>query len=283
MATLFVEAGVSKLRVTGGEPLLRKDLPTLVRMLRAIPGVVDLALTTNGLLLPQYAAALKDAGLDRVTISLDTLDDVVFRRMNGRGQSVRAVLDGIQAAEHVGLSPVKINAVIQRGVNDQSVLELAAYFRGTGHVLRFIEFMDVGNCNGWRPSDVVPSREVRDWISAKYPLAPLEANYQGEVAERYRYADGMGEIGFISSVTQPFCGSCSRARLSADGYVYTCLFATQGVDFRTLLREGASNTTLAERLRMVWEGRRDRYSEIRSEAGITTSSTKKVEMYQIGG
>lgn len=283
IATLFVEAGVSKLRITGGEPLLRKDLPTLIRMLRAIPGVLDLALTTNGLLLPQYAAALKDAGLDRVTISLDTLDDAVFKRMNGRGESVRAVLDGIQAAVHVGLRPLKINAVIQRGVNDDSALDLAAYFRGTGHILRFIEFMDVGNCNDWRPSDVVPSRELRDRISARYPLMPMEAHYHGEVAERYRYADGMGEIGFISSVTQPFCGACSRARLSADGHMYTCLFASRGVDFRTLLREGASDATLAERLRTVWAGRRDRYSEIRAEAGVATSSAKKVEMYQIGG
>ncbi|NUM52945.1 MAG: GTP 3',8-cyclase MoaA [Candidatus Hydrogenedentes bacterium] len=283
VARLFVQAGVSKLRITGGEPLLRKDLPVLIAMLREIPGVMDLALTTNGILLPQLADALKVAGLDRVTVSLDSLDDEVFKRMNGRNVSVQTVLDGIRAAEDAGLGPIKINTVVQRGVNEDGVLALAQRFRGTGAVLRFIEYMDVGNCNGWREDAVVTSRSVRDRIAAQYPLLPLGANYHGEVAERYRYADGTGEIGFISSVSQPFCGSCTRARLSADGQVFTCLFASRGTDLRTALRNGGSDEDLNGILYEVWKRRRDRYSELRADAQHSHTAVRKVEMYHIGG
>ena len=283
IARLFVAAGVSKLRITGGEPLLRKDLPNLIAMLREINGVEDLALTTNGILLPQLAAPLKAAGLDRVTVSLDALDDAVFQQMNGRGVRVAAVLDGIRAAEEAGLVPIKINAVIQHGVNDPGAVDLAAHFRGTGAIVRFIEYMDVGNCNGWQKNAVVSSRELRDRIAARFPLEPVGANYHGEVAERYRYEDGAGEIGFISSVSQPFCGSCSRARLSADGQVFTCLFASKGVDFRAPLRNDASDQELAGQLATVWRNRQDRYSETRAEIASKSPALKKVEMYHIGG
>ncbi|MCC6154193.1 MAG: GTP 3',8-cyclase MoaA [Candidatus Hydrogenedentes bacterium] len=283
IARLFVEAGVSKLRITGGEPLLRKDLPNLVAMLREIPGVDDLALTTNGILLPQLAAPLKAAGLDRVTVSLDSLDDTVFQQMNGRGVRVQSVLDGIQAAEEAGLGPIKINAVIQHGVNDSGAVDLAAHFRGTGAIVRFIEYMDVGNCNGWQKNAVVSSRELRDRIAERFPLKSASANYHGEVAERYRYTDGAGEIGFISSVSQPFCGSCTRARLSADGRVFTCLFASQGADFRAPLRNGATDNDLAQQLATVWRNRQDRYSETRAQIAAATQAIKKVEMYHIGG
>lgn len=283
IARLFVDAGVSKLRITGGEPLLRKDLVSLVALLRAIRGVEDLALTTNGILLPDVAGVLKDAGLDRVTVSLDSLDDAIFQRMNGRGAHVQSVLDGIEAARRAGLGPIKVNAVIQRGVNDTSVADFAAHFRGTDTIVRFIEYMDVGNCNGWTAKDVVPSQELRDRIAATFPLEPLDANYCGEVADRYRYTDGAGEIGFISSVTQPFCGSCSRARLSADGQAFTCLFASTGQDFRAPLRAGASDAELGEQLRGLWRSRKDRYSESRSAKAATPPSAPKVEMYHIGG
>jgi cyclic pyranopterin phosphate synthase len=283
VARLFVEAGVSKLRITGGEPLLRKDLPVLVSMLRDISGVSDLALTTNGILLPQLARTLKAAGLDRVTVSLDSLDDAVFRQMNGRGVRVQSVLDGIRAAQEAGLGPIKINSVIQRGVNEDGAVHLAAHFRGTGAIVRFIEYMDVGNCNGWHKKDVVPSHVVRDRIAERFSLEPVGANYHGEVAERYRYADGAGEVGFISSVSQPFCGSCTRARLSADGHVFTCLFASKGVDLRDALRNGASNADLTQLLHGLWRGRQDRYSESRAHGAATSESAPKVEMYRIGG
>lgn len=282
IARVFVDSGVSKLRITGGEPLLRKDLPDLVAMLREIPGVDDLALTTNGILLPQLAAPLKAAGLDRVTVSLDSLDDAVFQQMNGRGVRVADVLDGIRAAEAAGLGSVKINSVVQRGVNDAGAVDLAAYFRGTGAIVRFIEYMDVGNCNGWQKDAVVPSRDLRDRIAVRFPLEPVGANYHGEVAERYRYIDGAGEIGFISSVSQPFCGSCTRARLSADGQVFTCLFASKGTDFRAPLRSGASDNDLAQQLATVWRNRQDRYSETRAQIAANVP-LKKVEMYHIGG
>ncbi|MDZ4859106.1 MAG: GTP 3',8-cyclase MoaA [Candidatus Hydrogenedentes bacterium] len=281
VAQAFVELGVSKLRVTGGEPLLRKDLPTLVRMLRELPGVEDLALTTNGILLPIHAEALREAGLGRITVSLDTLDNEVFSRMSGRGIGVQSVLEGIAAAHEAGFGPVKINAVVQRGVNDHCTLELAEYFRNSGSVLRFIEYMDVGTCNGWRKDQVVPSRSLRDQIAERYPLKPLDKNYRGEVAERYAYADGAGEIGFISSVTQPFCGACTRARLSADGQVFTCLFASRGTDLRGPLRAGASTGELRETVARIWENRTDRYSEQRAAPHV--DGGKRIEMYQIGG
>ncbi len=283
IARLFVDAGVSKLRITGGEPLLRKDLPALVAMLREIAGVEDLALTTNAILLPQLAAPLKAAGLDRVTVSLDSLNDEVFQQMNGRGVRVQTVLDGIAAAVAAGLGPIKINSVVERGVNDTGVVDLAAHFRGTGAIVRFIEYMDVGNCNGWQKDAVVPSRELRDRIAERFPLEPIGANYHGEVAERYRYTDGAGEVGFISSVSQPFCGSCTRARLSADGHVFTCLFASKGTDFRAPLRSGASDADLTQQLATVWRNRQDRYSETRAQLAATTQTPKKVEMYHIGG
>jgi cyclic pyranopterin phosphate synthase len=245
--------------------------------------VKDLALTTNGILLPQLAVSLKTAGLDRVTVSLDSLDDAVFQQMNGRGVRVQSVLDGINAAEDAGLGPIKINSVVQRGVNDSGVVDLAARFRGSGAIVRFIEYMDVGNCNGWREGAVVSSRELRDRIAARFPLEPVDANYHGEVAERYRYTDGAGEIGFISSVSQPFCGSCSRARLSADGQVFTCLFASKGCDFRAPLRAGATDNDLAEQLATVWRSRQDRYSEVRTNVRATAGHPSKVEMYHIGG
>lgn len=283
IARLFVDAGVPKLRITGGEPLLRKDLPVLVAMLRAISGVEDLALTTNGILLPQLAGPLSAAGLDRVTVSLDSLDDAVFQRMNGRGVRVQTVLDGIRAAEEAGLGPIKVNTVVQRGINEDGIIALAEHFRGTSTILRFIEYMDVGNCNGWRKDAVVSSRVLRDRISQRYPLEPLESNYRGEVAERYRYVDGQGEVGFISSVSQPFCGSCTRARLSADGQVFTCLFASTGTDLRAPMRNGETDPQLKARLTGVWAARGDRYSELRAQQANSSASPKKVEMYHIGG
>jgi cyclic pyranopterin phosphate synthase len=280
VARVFVQLGACKLRVTGGEPLLRKDLPVLVEMLSAIDGVDDLALTTNGSLLKDHAKALRRAGLHRVTVSLDSLDEAVFRKMSGQNGGPAAVLDGIAAATEAGLRPIKINVVVKRGINDHTVVDVAERFRGTGHVVRFIEYMDVGNCNDWRREDVVPSSEVLERVSARYPLEAVHANYPGEVAERYRYADGAGEVGFISSVSAPFCGSCSRARLSADGRLFLCLFAGDGVDLRGPLREGATESDMADLVRQVWRSRDDRYSELRS-AGATSSH--KVEMYHIGG
>ncbi len=271
--------GVEKVRLTGGEPLLRKDVEKLVAMLAEIPGL-DLTLTTNGSLLPQKARALAAAGLGRVTVSLDSLDDGVFRAMNDVDFPVARVLAGIEAAAEAGLRPVKINMVVKRGVNEDSVLPMARRFKGSGHVVRFIEFMDVGTTNGWRLDDVVPARELVERIDAELPLEPLEPLYRGEVAARYRYRDGGGEIGVIASVTQPFCRDCTRARLSADGRLYTCLFAVRGHDLRALLRAGASDAELERALAGAWAGRGDRYSEIRSE---NTTGLPRVEMSYIGG
>jgi GTP 3',8-cyclase len=282
LARLFAGEGVRKIRLTGGEPLLRTGLADLVGELSAIPGIEDLALTTNGVLLAQHAAELRGQGLSRVTVSLDSVDPATFRRMSGGFDGLDRVLDGIRAALEAGLAPVKVNAVVQRGVNDGEALGLARHFRGTGVIVRFIEYMDVGNRNDWRPGLVVPSRELRDRISASWPLSPLAPTQSGEVAERYAYADGKGEIGFISSVTQPFCGGCSRARISSDGVLYTCLFAATGTDLRAALRGGQDDDEIRRTLRAVWRGRLDRYSELRSRESDATPE-RKIEMYYIGG
>jgi len=282
LARVFVGLGVRKLRLTGGEPLLRRDLPELVRQLAAIPGDVDIAMTTNGSLLAGKVDALRAAGLQRITLSLDTLDPKTFGVMSGGRGDVDAVLGAIEAAGRAGFGPLKINTVVMRGVNDDGqVLDLVERFRGTGHIVRFIEYMDVGTCNDWQRELVVPSAELRERIGARWPLVALEANYGGEVAERYAFADGAGEIGFISSVTAPFCGDCSRARLSADGRLYTCLFATSGHDLRGPMRAGASDEDLAGIIRAVWTSRDDRYSEQRSES--RNAERRRVEMYEIGG
>jgi cyclic pyranopterin phosphate synthase len=281
LARLFVQLGVSKIRLTGGEPLLRRDLPALVAQLAAIEGLDDLALTTNGALLTrEVARALRDAGLRRITISLDALSDDAFRTMNDVAFPVDRVLEAIDIAAEEGLAPVKIDCVLKRGVNDQELLPLARRFRGTGHIVRFIEYMDVGNTNGWRLEEVVPAREVLATLRSEWSLTPVEPNYAGEVAERWRYEDGAGEIGIITSVTQPFCGSCTRARLTANGSLYLCLFAGTGTDFRSLLRDGASDAEILSLLTRVWGSRTDRYSEVRANA---TPALHKVEMSHIGG
>ena len=283
LARVFVSLGVNKLRITGGEPLLRTDLPRLIAMLSSIDPAVDLTLTTNAYLLPQQARALKDAGLQRVTISLDTLDDEIFKRMNGRGFPVQRILDGIEKAAEAGLAPIKINAVVQKGVNDHTVVDVARYFKGTGHIVRFIEYMDVGNRNGWKWDHVVSASEIVSRINAELPLEPAESNYQGEVANRYRYVDGTGEIGVIASVTMPFCGDCTRARLSTDGKLYTCLFASEGLDLRDTMRSGATDDELERRIGRIWSIRSDRYSEERTELAPQQNGRQKVEMYHIGG
>ncbi len=283
LARIFVDLGVKKLRITGGEPLLRNDLPALIAMLSGIDGVEDLTLTTNGYLLAQQAQSLKDAGLNRVTVSLDSLDDEIFKKMNGRSFAPHRVLRGIEKAAEVGLSPVKINAVVQKGVNDQSVVELARHFKGSGHIVRFIEYMDVGNRNGWKWDEVVPAAEIIRRIDAELPLEPLENNYRGEVAMRHKYHDGDGELGVIASVTEPFCGDCNRSRLSTDGSLYTCLFASRGVSLRDPIRAGASDRELNELISRVWGNRTDRYSEERTELAALQNSPPKIEMYQIGG
>ena len=275
----FAGLGVEKVRLTGGEPLLRRELERLIEMLAAIPGL-DLTLTTNGSLLPQKAQTLADAGLERVTVSLDSLDDEVFKAMNDVDVPVERVLAGIEAAAAAGLAPVKVNMVVKRGANEESILPMARYFRESGHILRFIEYMDVGHTNGWRLDDVVPAEEIVATIHDQLPLEPLEPNYPGEVARRYRYVDGSGEIGVIASVTQPFCGACTRARLSAEGRLYTCLFAVEGHDLRALLRGGATDGELATAIAAVWRARGDRYSELRS---AQTAGLPKVEMSYIGG
>ncbi len=279
----FAELGVEKLRVTGGEPLLRNDLPQLVGMLTGIPGINDLTLTTNGYLLSQFARQLKDAGLGRITISLDSLDDEVFKAMNGRGFTTQRVLEAIQTANGVGLSPIKINCVVQKGVNDHTIVDLARHFKGTGHIVRYIEYMDVGNRNGWRSEHVVPADEIIARIDAEMPLEPVASNYQGEVATRYRYKDGSGEIGVIASVTKPFCGDCTRVRLSTDGRIFTCLFASKGVSLRDPMRAGATDAELREILTGIWTVRSDRYSEERAASPANQGSPRKIEMYQIGG
>ena len=277
----IVKFGATKIRLTGGEPLVRADMEVLVAMLAKIDGVKDLTLTTNAFLLAQKAKALKEAGLHRVTVSLDTMDDEIFKVMNGRGYTTHRVLEGIRAAEEVGLFPIKINAVVQKGVNDHTVVDLAGYFKGTGHIVRFIEFMDVGNLNRWKMDNVLPSAEVVQRINAVYPLEPVDPNYYGEVANRYRYKDGSGEIGVISSVTVPFCGDCTRARLSPEGGLYTCLFASQGFDLKGPLRAGATDADIEEMLAKLWHARTDRYSEERAD--LTGPQPRKVEMYHIGG
>ncbi len=283
LAQIFVDNGVEKIRLTGGEPLVRRDIEKLIKLLTAIPGLKDIALTTNGsLLTPQKARALKAAGLRRITVSLDSLDNDVFTSMNDVGFPVSKVLDAIEAAREAGLSPVKIDMVVKRGLNDQSVLDMAGHFRGSGHILRFIEFMDVGNHNGWRMDDVVSGAEIVELIGSRWPLEPVAPNYPGEVASRYRYADGQGEIGLITSVTQAFCATCTRARLSADGHLYTCLFGIKGHDFRAMLRDGSTDAEIAGFLRGIWLVRNDRYSEIRS-AQTALIPLQKVEMSHIGG
>jgi cyclic pyranopterin phosphate synthase len=283
LARLFVQLGVRKLRLTGGEPLLRANLPDLIGDLTAIPGAEDVALTTNGVLLARYASELKAAGLKRVTVSLDSLDPAVFARMSGGFGGVAEVLDGIEHARRAELTPIKVNAVVQRGINDHTALELVERFRGTGVIVRFIEYMDVGNRNHWSPELVVPSQELAARIAERWPLVGLKPGYRGEVAQRYAFADGAGEVGFISSVSQPFCGDCSRARLSSDGVVYTCLFATHGTSLRDALRGGASDEQLLETLLGLWHRRGDRYSEQRASLRAAASEARKVEMFYIGG
>lgn len=280
LARIFVGHGIEKIRLTGGEPLLRKDIEQLVFMLSGIEGLADLTLTTNGSLLARKAQSLKDAGLQRITVSLDSLDDEVFTAMNDVDFPVERVLAGIDAADRAGLRPIKVNMVVKRGVNDRDVVDMAQYFRGSGHIVRFIEFMDVGHSNGWRMDDVVPAAEIVAMIDARWPLEQVAPTYAGEVASRYRYRDGQGEIGVIASVSQPFCGACTRARLSAEGKLYTCLFGIRGHDFRALLRGGKSDEEIAAFLQSVWAVRRDRYSEIRSSS---TVSLPKIEMSYIGG
>ena len=279
LAAVFASLGVRKFRLTGGEPLLRNDLPKLVEMLAAIDGV-DLAVTTNASLLASQARALARAGLNRVTVSLDSIDDAVFRAMNDVDVPVSRVLEGIEAAERAGLGPVKVNCVVRKGVNDHTLVDLARHFKGTGHIVRFIEFMDVGTTNGWKLDEVTPAAEVVEQINAALPLVPLEPNYDGEVAKRWAYADGEGEIGLITSVTEPFCATCTRARLSADGRLFTCLFAVEGLDLREALRSGAGDDELTEIVRGVWTSREDRYSELRSDG---TADLPRVEMSFIGG
>ncbi len=283
LAELFTGLGAKKIRITGGEPLLRKGLPELIERLAAIEGVEDLALTTNGLLLRSQAPALREAGLGRLTVSLDSLDDAVFGRMNGRGVRVAHVLEGIEAARSAGFESIKINTVVQKGVNDDVALALAEHFRGSGCIVRFIEFMDAGNRNRWGLNEVVPSKTLMERIHARYPLRPVEKHYRGEVASRYAYEDGAGEVGFISSVTESFCGGCTRARLSANGKLYTCLFAGTGTDLKTPLRSGDSDEALLDRLVGLWRARDDRYSELRAAMGEEERHEYKVEMYEIGG
>jgi cyclic pyranopterin phosphate synthase len=283
LTRLFAQVGVRKLRLTGGEPLLRSNLADLIGDLTEVPGIEDIALTTNGVLLAKYAAELKAAGLKRITVSLDSLDHAVFAKMSGGFDGVDDVLNGIEHARRAGLEPIKVNAVIQRGVNDHTALDLVERFRGTGVIVRFIEYMDVGNRNAWSQDLVVPSKELAARIAERWPLEPLRRDYRGEVAERYRFTDGNGEVGFISSVTQPFCGDCSRARLSSDGVVYTCLFATHGTNLRESLRNGANDEQLLEIIRNTWLKRTDRYSEQRATLRKEHGDERKVEMFYIGG
>ena len=274
----FARLGVSKLRLTGGEPLLRRDLPTLVARLARVPGIEDIALTTNGSLLAGQARALREAGLHRLTISLDALEPALFRRLSGGRGELGDVLAGIAAAEAAGFGSLKVNCVVQRGVNESQVLPLAGHFRGTPHVLRFIEYMDVGTCNGWQPAAVVPSRELHALIHARWPLRALEPGYRGEVATRHAYADGAGEVGFVSSVSEPFCGDCHRARLSADGQLFTCLFAARGAPLREHIARGED--ALAGHLAGLWRQRADRHSELRAQ---DARPSRRIEMYYIGG
>ena len=279
LAKIFSQHGVKKIRLTGGEPLIRKGIVDLIAMLASLPDL-DLTLTTNGSLLSKLALPLKNAGLNRVTVSLDSLDDTVFKAMNDVDYPVAKVIEGMDAASAAGLTPIKVNMVVKRGVNEESILPMARYFRERKYILRFIEYMDVGHTNGWRMDDIVSSKEIIEMINAEMQIEPIDPNYKGEVAERWKYKDGGGEVGFISSVTQAFCGTCNRARLSAEGSLYTCLFAIKGHDFRDLLRNGASDEEISEKIASVWHKRTDRYSEIRSE---NTIPLPKVEMSHIGG
>ncbi len=283
LARVAARLGVRKVRLTGGEPLLRNGLPDLVAELSGIEGIDDLALTTNGVLLAQHAAELKGNGLHRVTVSLDSLDEAVFTQMSGGFGGLSQVLEGIEAALAAGLRPVKVNTVVQRGINDHTVLDLLDRFRGTGVIVRLIEYMDVGNRNAWEPAQVVPSADILRQIEARWPVTAATGRYRGEVASRYTYEDGAGEIGFVSSVSEPFCGDCNRARLSSEGVLYTCLFATRGLDLRAPLRAGASDGELLELLRSAWSRRADRYSELRSELRGSEAPLRKVEMHYIGG
>ena len=279
LAGIFVDHGVSKIRLTGGEPLVRRDLPILVGMLAKIPNL-DLTLTTNGALLAKQARALKEAGLQRVTVSLDSLDNATFKAMNDVDFPVQKVIEGMDVASQVGLGPIKVNMVVKRSMNETSILPMARYFREKGYILRFIEYMDVGHSNGWRMEEVVPAADIIKIINAELPLEPLDPNYRGEVAERWRYKDGSGEIGVIASVTQAFCRTCTRARLTAEGKLFTCLFGIKGFDLREMVRGGASDEDISQAIARVWGKRTDRYSEIRSEQ---TVSLPKVEMSHIGG
>ena len=285
LTRLFVRIGVSKVRITGGEPLVRANLPDLISKLVVIDRIDDIALTTNGYLLENNATELKDAGLNRLTISLDSIDPDVFKGMSGRPQGPENTLAGIKAAVSLGFEQIKINVVVQRGVNEHTLVDTARYFKGTGVIVRFIEFMDVGTKNGWELSQVFTSTEVIHAINTEFPIEPIESNYKGEVASRYRYVDGSGEIGVISSVSKPFCGDCTRARLSTDGKLITCLFASGGTDLKTPMRSGATDAELAEIITSVWTGRSDRYSELRSRDTEfnSDSDVSKVEMYYIGG
>jgi cyclic pyranopterin phosphate synthase len=281
LTRVFANLGVKKVRLTGGEPMLRREFETLVEMLAGVEGLEDIAMTTNGSLLTlERARALKAAGLNRVTVSLDSLNEDTFQSMNDVGFPVAKVLEAIENAAAAGLAPVKIDMVVKRGTNEEDIIPMARHFRGSGHILRFIEYMDVGSTNGWRMQDVVSAKQILETLSGEWELEPVEPNYFGEVAERYRYADGTGEVGIIASVTLPFCGACTRARLSADGELYTCLFGVKGHDLRTLLRNGASDEELEAAVRGIWGTRSDRYSEIRSE---DTIGLHKVEMSKIGG
>lgn len=290
LARIFVSLGVNKLRITGGEPLVRAQLPVLIERLTAIEGVEDIALTTNGFLLSKMAADLKNAGLERVTVSLDTLDDEIAKKMSGRPYGPERTLEGIDEADRVGLSPIKIDTVVQRGVNDDTLVDTARFFKEKGHIVRFIEFMDVGNRNGWKLDHVVTAKEIIEKIGAEFPLEPVDPNYHGEVATRYRYKDGSGEIGVIASVSMPFCGDCTRARLTTDGRIVTCLFASGGKDLKSLLRGGASDEEITEAVSSIWANRNDRYSELREShtewsdgEKAAAGAKKKIEMYQIGG
>ena len=287
LTTIFASLGVEKIRLTGGEPLLRKNLEVLIKMLAKIKSTagepLDLTLTTNGSILRKKAAALKAAGLHRLTISLDGLNDAIFKQMNDVDFPVTDVLDGIAAAQESGFTNLKVNMVVKKGTNDQEIIAMAKHFKGSGITLRFIEFMDVGSSNGWNMSEVLPSKEVASRIHEVFPIEPIEANYPGEVAQRWRYVDGSGEIGFISSVTQTFCHECSRARISTDGQLYLCLFANEGFDFKTLLRSGKSDLEIANAIMATWSGRNDHYSEIRGSNTIGPKGIRKVEMSYIGG
>ncbi len=282
VAGLFMQLGVTKLRLTGGEPLLRRDIVDIVAKLSSLSGLDDLALTTNGTRLAELAKDLQAAGLRRVTVSVDSLDETVFREMSGGRGDIHNVLEGIEAARSAGLGPIKLNVVVQKGKNDHTVMDLLDHVRGSGLILRFIEYMDVGTLNGWRLDEVVTSKELVEKISARWPLEPLDRNYLGEVAQRYAFADGQGEIGFISSVSEPFCGACHRARLSADGTIYTCLFASEGINLRVPMRAGASDADIAGLLQNVWRQRTDRYSELRGK-DTDAPGERRIEMYRMGG